>query len=78
MAIPMLVEFDSAADLKAWRDNLETNCVAGGTLVWQWSAADPARTFTIGCSPHPQIIEDNAYILNFRAEFTLALVRWPG
>ena len=78
MAIPLLVEFTSASDLAAWIAALKTACRAGGSLVWQWSSTDPARSFVIGCSPEPQIVEDNAYILQHRAEFTLALVRWPS
>jgi hypothetical protein len=78
MAIPLLVEFTSASDLAAWIAALKAACRAGGSLVWQWSSTDPARSFTIGCSPEPQIVEDNAYILQHRAEFTLALVRWPS
>jgi len=77
-AITVDVRFATTALLTAWLQALKTACRAGGTLTWQWDADDVVRTYVIGASSEPEIIEDNAYILQHRTKLTLALVRWPS
>jgi len=77
-AITVDVRFTTTALLTAWIKDIKTACRAGGTLTWQWDADDVVRTYRIGASSEPEIIEDNAYILQHRTTFVLALVRWPS
>lgn len=77
-AITVDVRFPTTGALTAWIKELKDACRAGGTLTWQWDATDLLRTYRIGASSEPEIIEDNAYILQHRTEFVLVLVRWPA
>ena len=76
-AIPVVAEFDTIGELTAWILALKAACRAGGRLTWQWTADDVVRSYAIGASDEPEVVEDNRYILQHRAELTLALVRWP-
>ena len=76
-AIPVVVEFDTTGELAAWILALKAACRSGGTLTWQWTTDEAVRTYAIACSDEPEVIEDNRYILEHRAELTLELLRWP-
>ena len=76
-AIPVVAEFDTTGELTAWLQALRAACLAGGSLTWQWTPGEAVRTYVIGASDEPEIIEDNEYLLRHRVEFTLALTRWP-
>lgn len=77
-SIPVAVQFSSTGRLTAWVLALKAACFAGGTLTWQWTPDDVVRTYVIGSSSEPDVVEDNAYILQHRTELTLALLRWPS
>ena len=77
-AIPVVAEFDTTGELTAWILALKAACRAGGSLTWQWTTDEAVRTYVIGASDEPEVIEDNRYILGHHAEFTLALTRWPS
>ena len=77
-AIGVAVQLTSTGALTAWILALKAACRAGGTLTWQWDSTDVLRTYVIGASSEPEVIEDNAYILQHRAELTLELLRWPA
>jgi len=76
-AIGVVAEFDTTGDLTTWILALKAACRAGGTLTWQWTPGEAVRTYVIGASDEPEIVEDNDYLLRHRTEFMLALTRWP-
>lgn len=61
--------YDKVAEIKA-------AVVQGGTLTWQ-PDGQPSRSYTIGCSPEPEIKEDEVHKLHHMARFELHLKRLP-
>lgn len=76
MVIPLEVMSATADGLRDNLDALCDACVAGGSLTWQPDGED-SRTYTIGCSPEPEIVQDALYKLKHITLVELHLVRLP-
>jgi len=77
VVIPMKVVGSTADALYDKLVTIKSACVAGGTLTWQASGEDVSQTFTVGCSPEPEVIHNEVYRLRNIALIELHLKRMP-